>query len=127
VPSPRKGGQGPVQDVAIDAGQNSPKCGKGAQKNLDLDSIIEQVLTTRSVDNFRKKSAKDVTPPMEQAVEAVTERGIPLKHGKSRIPDARAPKSSPKQKRGVAPEDGNTKPSPKQKWGAHKISPVEEL
>jgi hypothetical protein len=70
------------------------------------------------VDNFRKKSAKDVTPLMEQAVEAVAKQGTPLKCGKSRIADAGGPKSSPKQKRRVAPEAGNTKPSPKRKWGA---------
>ena len=55
----------PIQDVAIDVGHNSPKRGKGAQKNLDLDNINEQVFTPRLVDNFRKKSAKDVTPPMK--------------------------------------------------------------
>jgi hypothetical protein len=79
------------------------------------------------VDNFRKKSAKDVTPPMEQVVEAVAERGTPLKCGKSRIANVGAPKSSHKQKRGMAPEAGNTKPSPKWKWGVQKISPAEEL
>ena len=123
----QKGGQVPVEDVAMDAGQSSPKHGKGAQKNLDLDSVDEQVFTPRSVDNFRKKSAKDVTPPMEQAAEAVAEQGTPLRRGKSRIADARGPKSSPKQKRGMAPDAGNIKPSPKRKWGAQKISPGEEL
>ena len=79
------------------------------------------------MDNFRKKLAKDVTPPMEQAVEAVAEQGTSLKYGKSRIADAGGPKSSPKQKKGMAPEAGNTKPSPKRKRGAQKILLGEEL
>ena len=117
----------PVEDVAMDAGQSSLKRGKGVQKNLDLDNVDEQVFTPRSVENFRKKLAKDVTPPMEQAVEAIAEQGTPLRHGKSRIADAGGPKSSPKQKRGMAPDAGNIKPSPKRKRGAQKILPGEEL
>lgn len=119
---PQRGGQGierlsqnekqmePVEtgDLGV---QNSPKRKRGAQKNLDLDSIDEQQRMPRSMENVKNKAVAVTSPGERNGVEA------------------EAVKSTPKRKKAADegdPMEGEAvKSTPKRKRGASKVVPVE--
>lgn len=128
-------GQVDVQDDGMDVGgHNSPKRKKVPQKNVDLENVIEQVVTPTSTDNLKNTYGNATNSPEGQGMEATVgkasshERGSSQRsRGKNVDTGAAKGSRSPKHRRGVVTEVGVDKPSPKRRRGVHKIMHVEKI
>ena len=128
-------GQVDVQDEGMEVGgHTSPKRKKVPQKNVDIENVIEQVVTPTSKDNLKMTCSKATNSQEGQDMEAAVgkanshERGSTQRSkGKSVDTGAAKGSRSPKHRRGTVTEVGAEKPSPKRRRGVQKIPPVEEI
>lgn len=109
-------------------GPGSPKRKKLLEKEADPEGMEEQAFTPRSVENFRENFGNAETLAEGAGAEAATGRGNNRRSGgKSIDRGAKLGSRSPKHRRGVVPEAGVEKPSPKRRRGGQRTLPVEDM